>query len=118
MRKLRRIDIEGGGEVIEKLEAYVKRVVEAFNPRMVILFGSLATGDLHEGSDVDVAVIADFREGFLDRVKRLMELNTFGIPIEPVGYTPSEVEEMIARGNRFILEVLEKGRVLYKATGA
>ncbi|MCX8205206.1 MAG: nucleotidyltransferase domain-containing protein [Candidatus Nezhaarchaeota archaeon] len=117
MLKLRRVDIERGGEVIEKVEAYVKKVVEVLNPHMVILFGSFATGDVSEGSDIDILVVADFKEGFLDRVKTLMELNTFGIPIEPVGYTLEELEDMLARGNRFIMEVVEKGRELYRREG-
>ncbi|MBS7649472.1 MAG: nucleotidyltransferase domain-containing protein [Candidatus Bathyarchaeia archaeon] len=118
MLKLRRVDIERGGEVFEKIEAYVKRVVESLNPHMVILFGSFATGDINEGSDIDILVVADFKENFLDRIKTLMELNTFGIPIEPIGYTPREFEEMRMGGNRFIMEVTEKGKILYQAKDA
>jgi predicted nucleotidyltransferase len=115
MLKLRRIDIERSGEVFEKIDAYVRRVVETLNPHMVILFGSFATGDINECSDVDILVIADFKEGLLDRIKLLMELNAFKIPIEPVGYTPEEFEHMKAEGNRFIMEVIGKGRILYQA---
>ncbi|MEM2912983.1 MAG: nucleotidyltransferase domain-containing protein [Candidatus Bathyarchaeia archaeon] len=115
MLKLRRVDIERSGEVFEKIKAYVRRVVESLNPHMVILFGSFATGDINEGSDVDILVVADFKEDLLERIKILMELNTFGIPIEPIGYTPEEFEDMRARGNRFIMEVTEKGKILYQA---
>ncbi|MBS7609790.1 nucleotidyltransferase domain-containing protein [Candidatus Bathyarchaeota archaeon] len=118
MPKLRRVDIERSGEVFEKIGAYVNKLIEALNPRMVILFGSFARGDINEGSDVDVLVIADFKEGFLDRIKSLMELNDFGIPVEPLGYTMEEFEAMRARDNRFIMEVLAKGRILYKAEGS
>ncbi len=115
MFKLRRVDVERSGEVFEKIKAYVRRVVEDLNPHMVILFGSFATGDINEGSDIDILVVADFREDLLERIKTLMGLNTFGIPIEPIGYTPEEFEDMRARGNRFIMEVIEKGKILYKA---
>jgi hypothetical protein len=47
-----------------------------------------------------------------------MRLNTFGIPVEPIGYTLEEFEEMKCRGNPFILEVLEKGKILYKSERA
>ncbi len=53
------------------------------------------------------------RSWLLYRIRVLMDLNRFGIPIGPVGYTPSEFEEMRRRGNAFILEVLEKGKILY-----
>lgn len=118
MLKLRRVDIERSGEIFEKIEAYVRRIVEIFNPNIVILFGSFAAGDINEGSDIDIIVVADFKEGLLDRIKTLMELNTFGIPIEPIGYTPEEFEDMRARGNRFIMEVIEKGKILYQAKNA
>lgn len=93
----------------------MSKVVEVLSPRCVILFGSFATGDINEGSDVDVLVVADFKKGFLDRIRKLMDLNTFGIPLEPVGYTPEEFEEMKRSGNPFILEVLCRGKVLYQA---
>lgn len=114
MFKLRRIDIERSEEIIEKIEEYVKKIIESLNPYVVILFGSFATGDINEGSDIDILVIADFKEVFLDRIKTLMKLNTFGIPIEPIGYTLEEFENMRVGGNRFVMEVMEKGRVLYK----
>ncbi len=115
MLKLRRVDIERSEEVFEKIRAYVDAVVRRLNPQLVVLFGSFATGDINEGSDVDILVVADFNEGFLERIGTLMELNTFGIPIEPLGYTPEEFEDMKGRKNPFILEVLEKGKILYKS---
>lgn len=113
MLRLCRVDIERSEEILEKLSRYVAEVVEKLKPQKVILFGSFARGDFHEASDVDVVVVADFIEGFLDRIKMLMEMNRFGIPLEPVGYTPQEFEEMKERGNPFIREVTEKGKILY-----
>ncbi|AEH51671.1 nucleotidyltransferase domain-containing protein [Pseudothermotoga thermarum] len=93
---------------------YTQRVVETLKPRCVILFGSFARGDVNEGSDVDIIVIADFKENFLDRVKLLLDLNDgIGIPVEPLGYTPEEFQEMRDRQNPFILEVIETGKILY-----
>lgn len=115
MRKLCRVDIERSGEVSKKIDDYVGEVVRKLNPDLVILFGSFATGDINEGSDVDIVVVADFKEDFLDRIRTLIDLNIFKIPIEPVGYTPEEINQMKNRKNPFIMEVLEKGKVLYKS---
>jgi len=115
MRKLCRVDIERSGEVSKKIDDYVGEVVRKLNPYLVVLFGSFATGDINEGSDIDIIVVADFKEDFLDRIRTLMDLNTFKIPIEPVGYTPEEFNQMKNRRNPFIMEVLEKGKVLYKS---
>jgi len=103
-----------GGGIFRKIEDYVNEVVKNLNPRLVILFGSFATGDINEGSDVDILVVADFEKKFIDRVKKLMDINTFRIPIEPIGYTPKEFDEMGKRRNPFIMKVMEKGKVMYK----
>lgn len=95
MLKLRRVNIERSEEIFEKIEAYVKKIIESLNPYMIILFGSFATRDINEGSDIDILIIADFKEDFLDRIKTLMKLNTFGIPIEPVGYILEEFKKCV-----------------------
>jgi len=115
MRKLCRVNIERSGEVTKKIDDYVGEVVRKLNPNLIILFGSFVTGDINEGSDVDILVVADFKETFLDRIRTLIDLNTFKIPIEPVGYTPEEFNQMKSRRNPFIMEVLEKGKVLYES---
>jgi hypothetical protein len=114
MLKLRRVDLEKSEEIFRKIDDYINEVVKRLNPHLVILFGSFATGDINEGSDIDILVVANFKEGFLDRIRTLMDINTFKIPIEPIGYTPEEFDEMKNRKNAFIMEVLEKGKVMYK----
>lgn len=114
MLKLRRIDIERSAEIFEKIERYKDRLVEVLRPETVVLFGSFARNDVHEGSDVDILVIADFKEPFLDRIKLLLDLNERErLPLEAVGYTPMEFQKMQEEGNRFILEVLERSKVLH-----
>jgi len=114
MYKLRRVDIERSGEILGKIEEYVREVIDQLNPYLVVLFGSFATGDVNEGSDIDILVVAEFTESFLDRIKRLMDMNTFKIPVEPVGYTPEEIGEMAKRKSPFIMEVMEKGKVMHR----
>lgn len=114
MRKLRRVDPARSEEVLDRIKVYTERVVNELRPRCVLLFGSFARSDVHEGSDVDILVVADFDVPFLDRIRLLMDLNEgIGLPLEPVGYTPEEFRKMRESGNRFIREVLETGRVLY-----
>ncbi len=47
------------------------------------------------------------------RIKTLLELNRFGIPLEPIGYTEDEFQKMIAEGGSFLTEVLREGKVIY-----
>jgi predicted nucleotidyltransferase len=112
MHKLCRVDLTRSQEIFEKIKKYTEAVVQALDPQAVILFGSFARGDINEGSDVDICVVADFREGFLDRIKILLELNE-GLPLEPIGYTPEEFKRMEEQRNPFILEIKREGKILY-----
>jgi hypothetical protein len=113
MLKLCNIDISRSQEVFERIERYKNKVIQELKPKKIILFGSLARGDFNEGSDVDLIVISDWQEDFLDRIKVLLDMNQFGLPLEPIGYTEEELEKMSTEGNRFITEIMATGKVLY-----
>ncbi len=79
----------------------------------LILFGSYATGETKEGSDIDVAVISDDFKG----MNLLQRLETIGLafakakimePIEAIGYTE---EEFTSKGKGTFIgdEVKSKG---------
>jgi len=112
--KLRRVDIERSQEIFSKIKRYKGIIIQKLRPDLIMLFGSFARRDFNEGSDVDLLVVADFRENFLDRIKLLLELNNeLKLPLEPVGYTIEEFSEMLKKGNRFILRILEEGEILH-----
>jgi hypothetical protein len=113
MRKLCRVDLERSEELFRKLDEYIKKVVKKLSPEKIIMFGSFARKDFNEGSDIDLIVICNWKEDFLDRIGVLLELNDLGLPLEPLGYTEVEVEMMVNNGNPFITEVLKEGRVMY-----
>lgn len=114
MLKLRRVDNERSREVVKRLEIYVRKIVEAFQPDLVILYGSFASGDINEGSDIDLLVVAAFNQPFLDRIKVLLSMNQESMPVEPVGYTAEEFLEMVGRRNPFVTEVIATGKILYR----
>jgi len=98
------------------LEEAVRRIVVELNARLVILFGSRARGDWKPWSDYDLLVIADFRERYLDRIPRILEIvEDIPLPIEPHPYTLEEAMEMLRRGNPIIVDALEEGRVLHSS---
>jgi len=115
MYKVCNINLRHRDQVLISLEKYLKVLTHRLRVDKVILFGSFAHGDVNEASDIDLLVIADFKEDFLDRIGLLLELNRFLFPLEPLGYTPQEFDKMVAQANPFILEVLEKGKVIYDA---
>ena len=114
MYKICNINLDQRGQIARHIEEYCQEVVSRLNPQALILFGSFASGDINEGSDIDIMVIADFEIGFLDRIRLLLDLNRFDLPIEPVGYTLAELEKMKQARNPFIAEVMAQGKVLYQ----
>ncbi len=113
MYKLCNINIRRSQEIFERLEEYKEKIVKELKPKKIILFGSLARGDFNEGSDVDIIVIADWKQDFLARIKTLLEIDRCGLPIQPLGYTEEEIELMLLGGNRFITEAMASSKVLY-----
>ena len=113
MLKLCSVDIDRSQEIFEAIAKYQEKVIRELKPRKIILFGSFARGDFNEGSDVDLIVMGDWHQDFLDRIKVLLDMNQFGLPLEPVGYTEQEFEQMANEGNRFVSEVIATGKVVY-----
>ena len=108
MHKLCRIDIEKREQVYQELETFVKRLRSLYTIYHVYLFGSAAEHALHEGSDIDMIIVGDFKGRFFQRIASVLDLTT--LPIEPLVYTKEEFEEM--REGSFIQEILKKAQEL------
>lgn len=95
----------------------IERVVEdlmAYNPEKIILFGSAARGDTDEYSDIDLIVVKETDQRF---VQRLVEAGSFissNISVDIIVYTPDELSAMVEEGNPFIEKALKEGKVLYE----
>lgn len=96
-------------EVVDKLKA-------EYQPEKIILYGSYAYGQPNEDSDIDLFIIKDTNKRRVDRFVEVSEI-TYNpkrpISIQPVIYTPKEVEERLSIRDGFIEEILAKGEVLY-----
>ena len=80
----------------------------------VRLFGSLARGDAHPGSDADrFVVVRDGAGPFLERLPPLMRMfGGLGIGCDVVAHTEAEVRALRARGGLFARAVFDEGAVL------
>jgi len=97
-----------------QIERLKRRIVEDYEPEKIILFGSLARGDYHELSDIDMIIIKRTRKRFLDRIGDVLLLNDTDMHLECFVYTPEEFSKMIEEENPFIEEALKSGVVLYE----
>lgn len=98
----------------EEIKRITKQIVQHYRPQKVILFGSAARGEFGEDSDVDMLIIKETPERRVDRIKKVLLAADYSFPLEPLVYTPAELEERKRLGDSFILEVLKQGKVLYE----
>jgi predicted nucleotidyltransferase len=100
--------------VLEReLARIVSVLIKEYDPLKIVLFGSLATGNIHEYSDIDLIVIKNSQKGFYERLKEvgLLVMSRRGADI--LVYTPEELE--LAKDSLFFQEeILKKGKVLYE----
>jgi predicted nucleotidyltransferase len=100
----------------ETIQNILEKLLDGYSPQKVILFGSYAYGDPQPHSDIDLLVIKETPERFIDRwvtVRRLLSDPTRTLPLEVIVLTPQEVSKRLDIGDQFLAEILERGEVLY-----
>jgi len=103
-------------EVLNKeLNRIVDIVIKKYDPVKIILFGSLANGNVHEYSDIDLIVIVkESEKSFYERLEEIIQITMPKVATDILVYTPSEFNSIQER--LFIKEeVLKKGQVIYSA---
>lgn len=106
----------GTAELKQLTDQIVQKLLAHYNPEKIILFGSYADGSAHQDSDLDLLIVKDTKERFIDRwstVRQILSDPSRKIALETVVLTPEEVSERLARGDQFLAEILQKGQVLY-----
>jgi predicted nucleotidyltransferase len=94
----------------------VEKIKKEYQPEKIILFGSYAYGTPTEDSDIDLFIIKETDKRRVDRfveVRKLIYRPERRISIQPLVYTPKEIEKRLAIGDQFVEEVLTRGELLY-----
>jgi len=101
-----------------EIERIVKRIAEGYRPLKVILFGSHAWGEPTEDSDIDLLIVKETSDRFIDRwvaVRELIADPKRRTPVEPIVLTPEELDRRIERGDQFFEQIVTRGKLLYAA---
>ncbi len=101
----------------QELARFIEIVERQMHPERIILFGSLAAGNVDRWSDLDLVVIAETDLPFYERIKSVLCRVRPRVGMDVLVYTPSEWAEMV-RDRPFIREeILHKGKVVYARAG-
>jgi len=93
----------------------VQRIVDAFRPRRIVMFGSRARGTQRADSDLDLMVEMSTTASPAERIRKIDAL--FGLrtwPMDLVVYTPEEVEAQRHFRNSLVRVIEAEGKVLYE----
>jgi predicted nucleotidyltransferase len=97
------------------IRAIAKHIAAKFDPEQIILFGSHAYGKPAAWSDVDLLVIMDTPNGELEtslEIRKTLPLLTFGLDI--VVRSRAVIERRKQLGDWFLIDITEKGKILYE----
>src|SRR5256714_15306168 len=100
---------------IKRITELSERIAREFRPEKIILFGSYAYGRPSADSDIDLLVIMPFEGGHPEQAIRILNRLNVLMPIDLLVRRPEEVEQRLAMGDFFMREIIERGRVMYKA---
>ena len=102
-------------EAKDIINQITERLKKEYQPEKIILFGSYAYGKPAEESDIDFFIIKETgkrkRDRFCEVRKILRDIQ--GVSIQPVVFTKAEFNNRLNIKDDFVLEIMEKGEVLY-----
>ena len=100
----------------EELQNIVRQLIHLYMPQKIILFGSLAKGNIDQGTDIDLFIIkSDVPEFGVDRIRQLDAIINYRLATDFIVYKPEEVKQRLELGDPFVKSILEEGKVLYDA---
>ena len=101
--------------VAETLPGVVERMIAAARPRLVILFGSYARGNMTDASDVDLLVVIDDPLPFAERYRLVGGAAVpRPFPLDLIVLSQGEYDEQLATGSHFFRDILAHGKVLHE----
>jgi len=93
----------------------VDNIIKKYQPEKIIAFGSTATGQVDEGSDIDLLVVKETDRPFWERVKEVLKFYNGFRSLDVSVLTPQELEVAEEKGWYFITEeILADGKILYE----
>lgn len=99
----------------EMLDEVTRRLVQAYDPVAIYLFGSQAWGTPTKDSDIDLALVVEHAS--VKRIERVREaraiLQDIDVAKDIIVYTKDEFDKAIQHPSALAKKILNEGRLLY-----
>jgi len=110
-----RAEVRPMGTLAEDIEYVRDRIVRAYRPEKIILFGSAASDRAREDSDLDLLIIKRTRKKYFDRVLEVIRAIHLWRSTDIFVLTPKEYDQALADNRYFLVEeILKHGKVIYE----
>ena len=98
------IDLGAREAILRELRAFAARLRAELPVRAVYLFGSFARGREHEGSDIDLLLVAEFSGRSLDFIGEITARTD--LPIEPLVVRPETLARRLREGHPLFSRIM------------
>ncbi len=102
----------GAGSTDAYLDQLIRDLVAKYRPERVILFGSRARGDAIRTSDIDLLVVKETDQRFVERIVEVFRLLQPRVALDVLVYTPAEFARL-KESNPFVRQAVSEGREVY-----
>lgn len=104
MFTIRSLDPGAREALICELTELSARLIADLGVEAVYLFGSLARGAQHEGSDIDLLVVADYPKRSLELIGEILRRTE--LPVEPLVVRPKSLQRYLREGHPLFTRII------------
>src|SRR5262249_56889705 len=92
-----------------------ERIACEFDPEKIILFGSRAYGNPTSESEIDLLVVMPYTGSPLRKAGEILSRLQAWMPVDLIVRSAEDIEQRLKLGDRFMQEILERGKGMYEA---
>jgi len=108
-------DDDNSEQRFSQIRNLCERIAREFDPEKIILFGSQAYGNPTSESDIDLLVVMPYKGSPLRKAGEILSRLQVWMLVDLIVRSVEDIEERLKLGDRFMQEILERGKVMYEA---
>lgn len=101
-------------ELIAELGRIIDTLKKDKEITLIMLFGSLARGEVSRTSDIDMIIVQGTKKRFLDRLDEVYSALVPNVALDVLVYMPEEFEAMKGR-SALVINAVKEGKILYES---